>query len=76
MRSMSSRPARWWCVRSRERQLSWMWRTRDRAAKKAGPTSSLCSAATCACAACWGASLAGYTTLQPNTPFCPIHHVD
>ncbi len=44
---MSSRPARWWCVRSSALQLSWICRTRASAVKKAGPTSWPCSAATC-----------------------------
>ena len=34
---MSSRPARWCCVRSRERQLAWMLHTRSSAWKKGSP---------------------------------------
>mmetsp|Transcript_22840 Transcript_22840/g.58172 ORF Transcript_22840/g.58172 Transcript_22840/m.58172 type:complete len:232 (-) Transcript_22840:189-884(-) len=45
MTSMSSRPARWWCVRSRDLQLSWICLTRASAAKNLGFTSSPCSAA-------------------------------
>mmetsp|Transcript_32954 Transcript_32954/g.84198 ORF Transcript_32954/g.84198 Transcript_32954/m.84198 type:complete len:339 (+) Transcript_32954:872-1888(+) len=44
--SMISSPARWWCVCSSARQLAWMARTRDSAAKKSGPMSPPSSAAT------------------------------
>ena len=34
---MSSSPARWCCVRSRERQFAWMLHTRSRAWKNGSP---------------------------------------